>query len=96
MRLLRDLGACFQRDSESRGLGKKSESARCTSMATSWLRERKPELFGSGSRVTQSVRFGRRNRGEPNRIPITVWLEMALRWSGPLEAEQESDLFVSD
>jgi hypothetical protein len=50
----------------------------------------RPKLFGSGNSVTQPVRVGRRNRGKPNRIPIAVWLEMALRWSGPLGAEQES------
>jgi HTH-type transcriptional regulator/antitoxin HipB len=33
---------------------------------------------------------------EPNRIPITVWLEMAMRWSGTLGADQESDRFVQD
>jgi HTH-type transcriptional regulator/antitoxin HipB len=33
---------------------------------------------------------------EPNRIPITVWLEMAKRWSGTLGADQESDRFVQD
>jgi hypothetical protein len=41
-------------------------------------------------RTEWTASFGRRNRGEPNRIPITVWLEMALRWSGPLGAEIKS------
>ena len=63
MKPLRDLHVCFQRDSESRVLAKKSESARRTSISTSWLRERRPKPFGSGSSVTRSVRFGRRNRG---------------------------------